>query len=77
MARRKCLGGCGRWLTSPQAIALGYGPVCAKRHGVQPAGSSGSRRPQLVVRLDDPPPTPIPGQTALPLQPMQPTLWAL
>lgn len=72
MARRKCLGGCGRWLTSPQAIALGYGPVCARRLGVVTV-----RSPRLVVRLDDPPPDPIPGQTALPLRPMQPTLWAL
>lgn len=70
--RRKCAGGCGRWLTDPESLARGYGRVCAERHGITtpaarrlPAGGSG--RDAGVVPV-------IPGQTVLPLRPFQASL---
>ncbi|UPZ27703.1 DUF6011 domain-containing protein [Streptomyces sp. LRE541] len=76
MARRKCRGGCGRWLKSPAAVEIGYGRVCAERLGIptrQPA------RPRLRPKAAraDPGPEQIPGQVALPLVEHQPTLWSL
>lgn len=76
MSRRKCLGGCGRWLTNAESIALGYGRQCAAAHGITPARTIPARWPRPVSR-PDPPPEPIPGQTALPLVDHQPTLWSL
>ncbi|MFG3127424.1 DUF6011 domain-containing protein [Streptomyces tendae] len=78
MARRRCEGGCGRWLTTPASVALGYGRVCAERHGIP----TGTRRRSTPVR-----PAPAraaetssvhcDGQTEIDLQPMQPSLWSL
>jgi len=76
--RRKCEGGCGRWLSDPESIARNYGRVCAERLGISPArrlGATSNRRPPAT--RTDPPVEPIPGQTALELQPMQPSLWSL
>ena len=71
MARRKCLGNCGRWLTSPDAVALGYGPVCERRRNARPLPVPAARTPTAA-------PVPeIPGQTELPLIPFQPTLHSL
>lgn len=77
MSRRLCEGGCGRWLTTPASIALGYGRVCAERHGI-PTGAS--RRPapaRTPARAAEPPVEPIPGQTEIELQPFQPTLGSI
>ncbi|WP_375803553.1 DUF6011 domain-containing protein [Streptomyces sp. A012304] len=58
---------CGRPLRDPTSIARRLGPVCARRlNGTTPA-----------IRAPATDPQPIPGQTALDLQPMQPTLWSL
>lgn len=78
--RRKCLGGCGRWLTDPVSIARGYGKHCAELHGILVAPPA--RRPSATTRRPpttrtDPPVEPIPGQTELPLVDHQPTLWSL
>ncbi|WP_353962211.1 DUF6011 domain-containing protein [Streptomyces anulatus] len=57
---------CGRRLRSEKWRTRGIGPVCARR--------TGNRPPPHI-----PTPTPdhhVPGQTELPLQPMQPTLWS-
>lgn len=71
--RRKCLGGCGRWLTNAASIALGYGRQCAEAHGITPAPAvSGPRRPRPVPRPDTPPEV-HPDQTALELHPDQTT----
>lgn len=78
--RRKCEGGCGRWLRSAESVALGYGRVCAKK---LPQSSPTARTapqgpgvpPRRSRRLTAP--TPCPGQTELPLTPMQPTLWSI
>lgn len=75
--RRKCLGNCGRWLTSPEAIALGYGRVCAERLGITPARPARTRRPRPAPRPADAPPEPIPGQVEIPLIHFQPTLESL
>lgn len=70
--RRKCLGRCGNWLTTPESIALGYGRVCAERLGI-------TGPPTLPARAS-PATTPAPhveGQTELPITDHQPTLWSL
>ena len=77
MSRRKRLGGCGRWLTDPEAIARGYGRICAERHDIptdRPARRT-TRRP--AARATDTPAEQIPGQVELPLIPFQPTLESL
>jgi hypothetical protein len=81
--RRKCEGGCGRWLTAAVSLAVGYGPDCLRKR----AGSSqdGRAAPQgpgvpagLSRRLTATHTAPLhPGQTELPLTPMQPTLWSI
>jgi hypothetical protein len=78
--RRKCEGGCGRWLRSAESVALGYGRVCAKK--LPQSSQDGRAAPQgpgvppgLSRRLTAP--ALHPGQTELPLAPMQPTLWSL
>lgn len=58
---------CGRLLRDPASIARGLGPVCNRR----------LNGPPVVVRAPATDQKPIPGQTELPLQPMQPTLWSL
>lgn len=58
---------CGRVLRSVRWRVRGIGPVCARRLGDRPA-------PRIPT---PPPPDHIPGQTELPLQPMQPSLWSL
>ncbi|SCF88690.1 hypothetical protein GA0115259_104224 [Streptomyces sp. MnatMP-M17] len=57
---------CGRPLRSPESRTRGAGPVCW-------------RNTTTPVRPAPAPPshTAVPGQTELPLQPMQPTLWSL
>nr|WP_187279177.1 DUF6011 domain-containing protein [Streptomyces lavendulae] len=57
---------CGRPLRDPASIARGLGPVCARRLTGRPARIRVTRNPDLPA-----------GQTELPLQPMQPTLWSL
>ncbi|WP_329472674.1 DUF6011 domain-containing protein [Streptomyces sp. NBC_01723] len=78
MSPRLCEGGCGRWLTTPASVALGYGRVCAERHGI-PTGAR--RRPAPArprpIRATEPPAEPIPGQVEIDLTPMQPSLWSL
>jgi hypothetical protein len=68
---RKCLGGCGRWLTDPESLARGYGKTCAGRHGIDTSLTPAARTPPA-----SPVPS-IPGQTELPLTDHQPTLWSL
>jgi len=77
--RRKCEGGCGRWLKSPAAVALGYGRVCAERLGIPapPSRRAATTRRPPAIRGTDTPPEVGPGQTALELQPMQPSLWSI
>ncbi|MET7788102.1 DUF6011 domain-containing protein [Streptomyces sp900116325] len=58
---------CGRLLRSQASRARGLGPYCARAL----RGRIAPRTPASVV---DPP---IPGQTELPLQPHQPSLWSL
>ena len=78
MPRRKCEGGCGRWLSSPEAVALGYGRICAERLGIPFDRSARPRRPSRpTTRPADAPPEVHPDQTALPLIPFQPTLESL
>lgn len=72
--RRKCEGGCGRWLSDPESIARGYGRQCAERLGIPIAATV--RRPP-AIRATDPPVEIHPDQTALELQPLQPSLWSL
>lgn len=74
MARRRCRGNCGRWLTDEESIARGYGPVCAERLGLTVKQPARSRLP--TTRIDTTPDQ-IPGQVALPLVDHQPTLWSL
>lgn len=63
MTARRCAG-CGRPL---RASPGPYGPVCARRlHGTRPA-----------IRAPATTPAPMPGQTELPLKPVQVTLWSL
>ena len=76
MARRKCLGNCGRWLTSPDAVALGYGRVCAERLGIPTSGPT-RRPPRLPARSVEAVPEVHPDQTALELRPHQPSLWSI
>lgn len=80
--RRKCEGGCGRWLRSAESVALGYGRVCAKK---LPQSSQDGRsapqspgvppgRPRALTA------TPAPvcvGQVEIPLVIHQPTLWSI
>jgi hypothetical protein len=62
-------------LKSPAAVALGYGRVCAERLGITPVRPTVRRPP--AARASDPLPEIHPDQTALDLQPMQPSLWSL
>ena len=60
---------CHRPLLRPSAS--GYGPVCERRRNARPA-------PRPVARASPAGPVPlVPGQVEIPLQPMQPSLWAL
>lgn len=78
MDRRKCLGNCGRWLTTPESIARGFGERCAELHGV-PVDRPARRTPvpQSAARPAGPEVEIHPDQTVPPLQPMQPSLWSL
>ncbi|WP_439947222.1 DUF6011 domain-containing protein [Streptomyces sp. BBFR109] len=61
---------CGRLLRDPESRTRKLGPVCwRKLHG----------RPRRTPHITPPATStqPIPGQTELPLDPMQPTLWSL
>lgn len=62
----RCLA-CGRRLRRPSPSGLG--PVCFRRLNPAPA--------RTPARAAEPLVEPIPGQTELPLQPMQPSLWSL
>lgn len=78
--RRKCEGGCGRWLRAPASVALGFGPKCAKELAQSSPGARSAPQdpgvpPRRSRRLTGS--APCPGQTELPLSPMQPTLWSL
>jgi hypothetical protein len=71
-SRRKCRGGCGRWLTDPESLARGFGKRCAERHGIP------TSPPPKPARTPPAAPTPqLPSQTELPLIPFQPTLESL
>jgi len=60
---------CRRPLRRPSPT--GFGPVCERRRNARPAAKSAARAsPAGPVPL-------VPGQTELPLQPMQPSLWSL
>ncbi|MFD8771374.1 DUF6011 domain-containing protein [Streptomyces sp. NPDC059916] len=62
---------CGRLLADPASKARGLGPHCARRLGGRRAARASPAAPTTA-------PVPhIPGQTALPLQPFQPTLESL
>ncbi|MFE4671061.1 DUF6011 domain-containing protein [Streptomyces sp. NPDC056723] len=62
---------CGRLLADPASKVRGLGPVCARRLGGRTAARASPAAPTTA-------PVPhIPGQTALPLQPFQPTLESL
>lgn len=60
---------CGRRLRNPSLSGLG--PVCARRLGRTAAPSKRARTTPPAV------PVHVPGQTELPLQDHQPTLWSL
>jgi hypothetical protein len=38
-ARRKCEGGCGRWLTAAASLAVGYGPDCLRKRAGNASGA--------------------------------------
>jgi hypothetical protein len=76
MERRKCLGGCGRWLKSPTALARGYGRVCWERLDLKPEQLPPTPAPRPTARSGADV-AHCPGQTALPLIPFQPTLESL
>jgi hypothetical protein len=60
---------CHRPLRRPSPT--GYGPVCERRRNARPVAKPAARAsPAGPVPL-------VPGQTELPLQPMQPSLWSL
>lgn len=80
--RRKCEGGCGRWLTNPVSMAIGLGETCLKKQ----AGSASAARtapqaprvPPGASRAATANPVPVcDGQTELPLVDHQPTLWSI
>lgn len=78
--RRKCEGGCGRWLTAAVSLAVGYGPDCLRKWAGSPRDARAAPRgpgvpPSLSRRLTAP--TPCDGQTELPLVDHQPTLWSI
>jgi hypothetical protein len=75
VGRRKCLGGCGRWLTDPESQARGYGRICAERHGIPVDRPATTRRP--TIRTTDSSTSQIEGQAELSLTDHQPTLWSL
>ncbi|SCD42686.1 hypothetical protein GA0115253_100456 [Streptomyces sp. Termitarium-T10T-6] len=67
--------GRGRETAAPPSRAR-TGPLAAEQApGVRESHRVGER--QGGAQRADPTPEPIPGQTALPLHPMQPTLWSL
>lgn len=76
MSRRLCEGGCGRWLTTPESVALGYGRVCAERHSIPTGRRTVPARP-APARVAEPAVAHCDGQTELPLVDHQPTLWSL
>jgi hypothetical protein len=60
---------CKRRLRRPSPT--GYGPVCARRRGLTPTARASPPAPPAS-------PAPhMPGQTELPLRPLQPTLWSI
>ena len=70
--RRKCEGGCGRWLTATVSLAVGYGPDCLKKRAGSASGARAAPRgpgvpPGLSQRLTVTH-TPCVGQIALPIQ---------
>lgn len=69
--RRKCEGGCGRWLRNPASVALGFGPKCAKEWAQSsPNGLAAPQGPGVPPNLSRrlTAPTPCDGQTELPLE---------
>jgi hypothetical protein len=69
---------CHRPLRDPESRSLGYGPDCARKHGLTPTKP---RRTSAIPRLKPAPvppaPDTIPGQTEIPLVFHQPTLESL
>ncbi len=59
---------CGRRLSRPSPSGLG--PVCARRLSAPPRRPPAIRAVEAAVEIH-------PDQTALELQPMQPSLWSL
>lgn len=84
-ARRKCEGGCGRWLTAPESLAVGMGRTCLRKAQGTPQGPSrarsappGPRVPPSLSRAATANPVPLcAGQGELPLVGHQPTLWSI
>ncbi|MFM9635911.1 DUF6011 domain-containing protein [Streptomyces turgidiscabies] len=73
---------CGRKLRTPESRSAGIGPVCARKlaqSSQEPrTGAPGARMPPKASRRPTGAPVPsLPGQTELPLQPLQVTLWSL
>jgi len=66
VVRRKCEGGCGRWLSDPVSVARGLGDVCDRRLNGRPP----------AIRTPAAEPGPMPGQDELPLI-ETPALWSL
>ena len=69
--RRKCEGGCGRWLTAAASLAVGYGADCLRKAtGGTSAARSAPRGPGVPPGLSRRLTAPAlhPGQTELPLE---------
>lgn len=70
--RRKCEGGCGRWLTATVSLAVGYGADCLRKRAQSPqdgrAASQGPGVPPSLSRRLTATHTPCDGQIALPIQ---------
>lgn len=72
--RRKCEGGCGRWLTAAMSLAVGYGPDCLRKRAGNASGARAAPQgpgvpPGLSQRLTATHThLPHPGQDELPLE---------
>ena len=69
--RRKCEGGCGRWLTAAASLAVGYGADCLRKRAQSPQdGRAAPQGPGVPAGLSQrlTAPTPCHGQIALPIQ---------
>lgn len=71
--RRKCEGGCGRWLTATVSLAVGYGPDCLRKRAGNASGARAAPQGPGVPprRSQAPTATPVPAcdeQIELPLE---------